>query len=313
MATTIESYATPVEDGVATGDSTLVTIVIYGSSETIDPNDGADIRIIDADDDGAIDKHEWHDATGSGGLGHNGGGPFMLFDGEPGAGFDGVLYSPTPFDTGDDLNTEIGDLDTNFTPIQPDDIDVVCFTPGTRIRTPVGYTLVENLKVGDLVVTRDHGIQPVRWIGSKTLRPIPGLYPIRIDKDAFGAGMPDKPLLVSPQHRILLRSAVAELYFGSAEVLVAAKHLLNRPEISECRKHMAVTYIHFALDQHSIVFANDLPAETLFLGNRAQDILGEEQWKELEHIFPDLAQREEHQTIAERVLRGFEHQVLAEA
>lgn len=112
-----------------------------------------------------------------------------------------------------------------------------CFTPGTMIRTPEGLRAVETLQVGDLVETFDHGPQPIRWIGSSDVGPFrmalsPGFRPVRICKGAFGNGRPERDLVVSPQHRVLLEGWRAELLYGEVQVLIAAAHLIDDRKVS---------------------------------------------------------------------------------
>ncbi|HSG35997.1 MAG TPA: Hint domain-containing protein, partial [Paracoccaceae bacterium] len=89
---------------------------------------------------------------------------------------------------------------------------VICFTPKTLIATPRGARPVETLKVGDLVMTRDHGMQPIRWIQSRSVSGIGQFAPIRLQKGVL-TGMEDD-LVVSPRHRVLLQGYRAELLFG---------------------------------------------------------------------------------------------------
>ena len=106
----------------------------------------------------------------------------------------------------------------------------VCFRNGTLILTERGNVPVEDLRIGDMVITRDHGAQPLRWIGSRhvdaaLLQAFARMRPIRIRAGALGTGLPERDLYVSQQHRVLVASAIAQRMFGAAEILVAAKHL----------------------------------------------------------------------------------------
>lgn len=117
------------------------------------------------------------------------------------------------------------------TTLELDESEVCCFVAGTLIETDRGLVAVEDLGLGDMVVTRDNGLQPVRWIGNislraKTLRSKPKVVPIRIKVGALGKNIPATDLLVSPQHRILIRSQIAKAMFATTEILVAAKQLL---------------------------------------------------------------------------------------
>ncbi|MEM7723110.1 MAG: Hint domain-containing protein [Pseudomonadota bacterium] len=163
-----------------------------------------------------------------------------------------------------------------------------CYTPGVRIGTTMGLVAVEDLKIGDLVMTLDHGFQPVRWIGKATRKAEGALVPIRIKAGALGQGLPDRDLVVSPQHRMLLRSRVAARMTGCSEVFVPAKKLLALPGIAYADEFDTVTYIHFLCDQHEIVFAEGAPSETLLTGPQAMAALGPEELTEIETIFPGI-------------------------
>jgi hypothetical protein len=108
---------------------------------------------------------------------------------------------------------------------------VVCFAEGTLIKAEDGILPIEALAVGHRIVTRDHGLQAIRWIGKRRLGPdelssFPRLQPIRIRSGALGDGMPTRDLVVSPQHRIVVRSKIATRMFETTDVFVAAKNLL---------------------------------------------------------------------------------------
>lgn len=100
---------------------------------------------------------------------------------------------------------------------------MVCFAAGTRILPPRGEIPVQWLEVGDLVCTADNGDQPIRWISTREVDATGPLAPLRIRRGALGKNLPHRDLLVSPQHRLLNRSKVADRMFGSPEVLIAAQ------------------------------------------------------------------------------------------
>ncbi len=184
-----------------------------------------------------------------------------------------------------------------------------CFVAGTRIQTPTGWRLVEDLKPGDLVMTLDNGAKPLTWVGSRTVPGYGRFAPIRFCKGALGN---QRPLLVSPQHRMLLRGARAEFYLGMAEVLVAAKHLVNDStiEIAPCPE---VTYCHFMFDQHEIIRAEGTLAESFHPGatilNSDTDLR-----QELTELFPDLANDATPDwRMARPVIKAHEAQVLLSA
>lgn len=100
----------------------------------------------------------------------------------------------------------------------------ICFTDDTMIMTDRGERPIQSLAIGDMVVTRDNGLQPIRWLGSKTVDASAEAAPIRIDAGLFGN---HSPLLVSPQHRMVYEGYEAALMFGASEVMIPARHLLN--------------------------------------------------------------------------------------
>ena len=163
--------------------------------------------------------------------------------------------------------------------------NIICFTPGTLIATDRGLRAIETLVPGDLLVTRDNGLQPLRWIGSRTVQGTGEFAPIEIStallQDATA------PLLVSPQHRILWTGPRAQLLFGDREVLVSAKHLLNHPAVSK-RELSQVTYLHLMLDQHEVLYANGAATESFFPGDNALSALSDPCRDEMFHLFPEL-------------------------
>jgi len=173
-----------------------------------------------------------------------------------------------------------------------DDLVVICFTRGTLIDTPDGPRLIEDLKVGDLILTLDHGAKPVQWIGSRsisssTLKRQPNLCPIRIRAGALGPDLPATDLLVSPQHRVMLSSRIVAQMFDTDEVLVPAKKLLGLPGV-EVVSDSPVEYFHLLLESHEIVIANGAPCETLLLGRMALKALGIEARREIALLFPEI-------------------------
>jgi choice-of-anchor A domain-containing protein len=143
---------------------------------------------------------------------------------------------------------------------------IPCFARGTRIATPAGEMAVETLKAGDCVHTRDGdglAARPVKWIGWRRIdlaaHPRPELAaPIRIQRGAFPDNMPHRDLLVSPDHAIFVDG-----------VLICARQLVNGTTISQVTGLADVTYFHVELDEHSVLLAEGLAAESyLDTGNR---------------------------------------------
>ncbi len=178
----------------------------------------------------------------------------------------------------------------NFSEIEA----VVCFVRGTRIKTNTGETPVEELRAGDMVLTKHAGYRPIRWIKGRVLpvaqlKKNPKLYPIRISKGALGENHPERDLYVSPQHRILLNSKIVMRMFGHAEILVAAKKLLGLEGVDYVTDLDEVEYFHFLLDEHQIVYSNGAETESLYTGPEALKAVGVEGREEILSIFPELA------------------------
>lgn len=173
------------------------------------------------------------------------------------------------------------------------DDEVICFASGTLIETERGFVAVEDLKVGDLIATRDNGYQPIRWIGSvklsaAVLKAKPKLLPIRIKAGALGRKTPSTDLLVSPQHRVLVRSKVALKMFGAMEVLVAAKQLLQIEGVDIAKDIDSVEYFHFLFDRHEVVNSNGAATESLYTGAQALKTVGPAAREEIFALFPEL-------------------------
>lgn len=171
-------------------------------------------------------------------------------------------------------------------------LDVVCFSGDTLIETLRGEVRAADLKPGDMVRTVDNGLKPVLWLGiarlSKTrLAASPKLQPIRIRQGALAADVPKRDLLVSPQHRVLFSSPVAQNMFGEREVLIAAKKLVGLPGIEIAEEVEWIDYVHFIFDQHELVFSEGARTESMFTGTEALKMVPAEARAELLELFPD--------------------------
>ena len=172
--------------------------------------------------------------------------------------------------------------------------DNVCFTAGTIISTPAGGVAIEHLIPGMQVLTVGEDARTIRWVGRKqlglsALRKVPKLRPIRILAGALGDGFPKRDLLVSRQHRILVRSRIAERMFGVPEVLVAAIRLTELPGVFIDDSVDAVEYVHLLFDQHEVILAEGTPTESLYTGPEALKAVGAAAREEILTIFPEVA------------------------
>ena len=196
-------------------------------------------------------------------------------------------------------NTDIGLVTINSVP---------CFVAGTLIRTPEGDRPVESLSPGDMVLTLDDGPQPLRWIGSRTVPAQGNLAPVCIRAGTFGD---HGKLLVSPQHRVLLRDSLAELLFGETEVLVAAKDLVNDRSVRRVQGG-DVEYVHLLFDRHQIIVSEGLATESFHPGPQSMADLPPEALEELIALFPDICPEtgDGYGPAARRALKSFEARAL---
>ena len=185
---------------------------------------------------------------------------------------------------------------------------VPCFVAGTMIATPDGERPAETLQPGDLVLTQDDGPQPLRWIGTRQVEATGDFAPIHIRANTFGV---HRDLLVSPLHRVLIRDNLAELLFGEAEVLVAARDLVN--DRSVCRKAGGqVTYVHLLFDRHQVVFSEGLETESFLPGPQTTKSFEREVVEEICAIFPEIDPEtgKGYSPSARRTLKRFEANLL---
>lgn len=184
----------------------------------------------------------------------------------------------------------------NGTVINFSNIDsVICFTPGTRILTETGYRPIETLRPGDRLLTRDNGLQPLRWMGNRTVIGRGRTAPIRIAPGALPAETARhlrplggaRDLIVSPQHRMLLGGYSAQLMFGEPEVFAAATHLVDDAGITRLDGTL-VTYIHLLLDRHEVIFAEGHATESFFVGDEGLGALDDRARASLFETLPGL-------------------------
>ncbi|MEM8576271.1 MAG: Hint domain-containing protein [Pseudomonadota bacterium] len=179
---------------------------------------------------------------------------------------------------------------------------VPCFVRGTRIETARGPVAIEELRPGDLIWTADAGLQPVRWIGQRTVRAHGANAPIRIAAGTLDAA---RDLHLSGNHAVLVRGWRAELACGTDEVLVRAKDLVGQPGITVEARWDIVTYLHLLLDDHHIIRAESTLCESFLPGVAT---LGPEAQAEVAALVDPASYR-----AARPILRRFEAQALLAA
>ncbi len=181
----------------------------------------------------------------------------------------GVSY--TEIDSGNVHTTEDGG-ETRL--LYSDLASVPCFCQGTTLMTATGEQPVDWIRSGDRVLTKDHGFQPVLWadrtlISANKLQSTVSLRPIKIAAHSIDKETPAQDLLLSPEHRILLKSPLIELLFGCDEVFTAIKTVTNDGDVAQTLPDHAISYYHILFAQHEIVLAEGLWVESFFPGKMA--------------------------------------------
>lgn len=167
--------------------------------------------------------------------------------------------------------------------------DVICvsFAAGTMITLPGGRPeVIESLRPGDSVLTRDNGPQPIRWIGKASLRAAGNFAPVVISAGTLG-NMGE--LVVSPHHRLFIYQRGTRRIGDMAEVLVQAKHLVDDDRVWR-REGGYVDYYSLVFDHHEIIFAEGIAAESLMVSDDTLSLLPDEMVAELLIKLPGLRQ-----------------------
>ncbi|MBV2360735.1 Hint domain-containing protein [Thalassococcus sp. CAU 1522] len=163
-------------------------------------------------------------------------------------------------------------------------IACVSFTRGTLITLASGAQRpVEELKVGDLILTRDDGPQAIRWIGQNTVRAIGAFAPVLIKAGTLNNS---RDLVVSPDHRLFIYQRRDRLGAGRAELLVRANHLVNGDSVTR-RMGGFVDYFQMLFDHHQIIYAEGIAAESMLVDSRTSAALPDELTDQLDALLPD--------------------------
>lgn len=191
------------------------------------------------------------------------------------------------------IEANINLIRSSLQPANNYDNFAMCFARGTMLKTRGGQVDVASVKIGDLLQTRDNGLQAVKWIGGRAISEAelglsPSLRPIVIRANAMGVDLPKLDLTVSPQHRMFIDDYRAELLFGEPEILVPAKALKNDSTIVEDHSGKGVTYFHILFDKHELVKANGCWSESFHPGTQGLKAIDEAAKDELFKLFPEL-------------------------
>ena len=150
--------------------------------------------------------------------------------------------------------------------------DLLClsFARGTMISLASGVQrAIEHLVPGDRVLTRDHGCQPLRWLGLATLRAVGAFAPVVITRGTLGnAG----DLIVSQHHRMFLYQRERRAGLATSELLIQARHLVDGRRVF-LREGGFVDYFCLVFDRHEIIYAEGVPAESLMVNEDRKSVV----------------------------------------
>jgi hypothetical protein len=126
-----------------------------------------------------------------------------------------------------------------------------CFPAGTRIKTPEGETNIEDLRIGDNVLTASGEAKPIKFIGRSGAWRNEG--PVKISRFAIDGKAPHSDLYISPGHAIYIDG-----------ILIPARNLVNGVTIVANAKPevRSLTLFHIELDTHDAILAEGLAVES---------------------------------------------------
>jgi Hint domain len=189
------------------------------------------------------------------------------------------------------------DFGENAENVRLSDVICVSFAAGTMITLPGGLPkVVQSLRPGDMVLTRDNGAQPLRWVGKATLRAAGSFAPVVISAGTLGNS---GELVVSPHHRIFIYQRGQRRLGLTAEIFVQAKHLVDGERVWR-REGGFVDYYSLVFDRHEIVYAEGIPVESLLVTDETVRMLPAELAESLVERFPGLKQSPHFATEATR-------------
>ncbi|NIZ09226.1 Hint domain-containing protein [Pseudooceanicola sp. HF7] len=180
-------------------------------------------------------------------------------------------------------------VDRDNAPTKMAEVTCVSFTEGTQITMANGMQrAIQDLRIGDRILTRDNGPQELRWIGHSTIRAVGAFAPIVI---RAGELANTNDLVVSPNHRLFIYQREDTLGIGRKEMLVRARHLVNGTTIYQMDGGF-VEYYQLLFDNHEIIYAEGIAAETMLLNAAAQATLMPDLDENFSGILP--GQSDEH-------------------
>ncbi len=163
------------------------------------------------------------------------------------------------------------------------EVACVSFTRGTHITMSSGeQRKIEDLIIDDKILTRDDGVQQIRWIAQSTVRAVGEFAPIKIHAGTLNN---DHDLILSPDHRLFIYQRSDEVGAGRSEILVKARHLVNGYTVTVMEGGF-VDYFQLLFDSHQIIYAEGIAAETMLIDTRTKPVLPEELSAAMGEVIP---------------------------
>jgi Hint domain len=133
-----------------------------------------------------------------------------------------------------------------------------CLLKGTKISTPSGDRLVQELKIGDEVNTLA-GRRPIKWIAYSKFTKEEGrawpdsVMPIRVARFAINDRSPHSDLYLSPLHRVFFN-----------EALIQANYLVNGTSFAQGAPSdtSTIEYYHIEFEMHEVIYAEGALVES---------------------------------------------------
>lgn len=200
----------------------------------------------------------------------------------------GALFSEHPLQSGYAYET----LEVKATGSQSFNLRAPALDPGTAtlgmvqgtcVMTAQGEKPVETLRVNDMLITRDRGLKPLRWIGHHTVT-----SPLKTVLFSQGSIKNSRDMRVCPDHMVVLKGPESLARFGQREVLLAARTFVNGQGILLETTTGAVFY-QLLLDQHEVIYAEAAACESYLPSPANLARLTRGQRQEIHAAFPDLA------------------------
>ncbi len=166
------------------------------------------------------------------------------------------------------------------------------------VETARGAVLARDLRLGDKLITRDKGLQPLRWFGeSSVLYGDPNANnaatgqtrrgPVRIRAGAHGTNPDAGNLVVAPGQRLLVRNPVNELLFATDEVMVSAGDMTHLDGIDFVPRDVG-RWVHLLLDSHELLRVNGVWMESFAPDMWSVRVAYPEEWHEITEAMPRL-------------------------